>query len=409
MATLLSGAREAPVPVMKASSPGREPVRQRGWGQNHTMMTDREAYIALSLLPKIGPVRVRKLLEVFGSPQAILGASRDRIRALPGFGNEIASQISGWENAVDLATELSLIDEAGITILTQQSTDYPELLLQIYDPPLILYVWGEIRSSDRRALGVVGSRRATHYGLQATKKLSFQVAQAGVAIISGMARGIDTAAHEGALAAGGRTIAVIGSGLGKLYPPENQALAERIALSGAVISEFPIRYPPDRQSFPLRNRIISGMAEGILVVEAPARSGALITADQASEQGRNVYAVPGPIDRATSVGTNRLIQQGAKLVLTAEDILEDFGVPHTVSVHGEINEGTGDRSSSTPAPDLTDEEASVYGLLSSQEIGIEAIIEQTGLPAANVSTTLMRLEMRRLVKQLPGKNFVKLI
>jgi DNA processing protein len=359
-------------------------------------MTTKEAYIALNLLPKIGPVRVRKLLDRFETPQAILSANRNQILELDGFGQEMANLVVQWEDRIDLKRELDLIKDAKVEVITPACEDYPPSLREIYDPPSVLYVWGQLTKADWRGIGVVGSRRATHYGLQAAKKLSYQIARAGLTVISGLARGVDTAAHEGALA-GGRTIAVLGSGLGKLYPPENQVLAEKIAQQGAVVSEFPILYLPDKQSFPLRNRIVSGWSSGILVVEAPQRSGSLITANQAAEQGRPVYAVPGPIDRPTSQGCHRLIQEGAKLVMGVEDILEEFGQLELLSE---------DEAEET-RPDLSEEESALFALLSGMEVGIEDLIRQADLPSQVVATTLMRLEMKRLVKQLPGKHFVR--
>ncbi len=357
-----------------------------------------DAYLALNLLPKIGPVRVRRLLDVFGSPQAILAANRDQIRRVEGFGNEMAKQIGDWENQIDLQREKQLIREAEVTIISLECEDYPAPLREIHDPPLVLYVWGKLTKADLLAIGVVGSRRATHYGLQTARKLGYQLARSGFMVLSGLARGIDTAAHEGALGAGGRTVAVLGSGLGKLYPPENQALAERIAANGAVVSEFPILYLPDKQSFPLRNRIVSGWSSGILVVEAPQRSGALITANQAAEQGRNVYAVPGPIDRPSSVGCHRLIQDGAKLVMDAADIVEDFG---------QVQMAFSEQSDSSSPAALSEEEQSIYDLLSASETGIETIAKQVELASPVITSTLMRLEMKGLVKQCPGMNFVR--
>lgn len=369
-------------------------------------MTTKEAYVALNLLPKIGPVRVRRLLQVFGSPQAVLNARRERILAIEGFGQEMADTLVRWEAHIDLQREWQLIREAKVEVLTPECALYPPSLREIYDPPIVLYVWGTLQRSDWNGVAVVGSRRSTHYGLQTAKRLSCQLARAGLTVISGLARGIDTAAHEGALA-GGRTVAVLGSGLGKLYPPENQRLAERIATQGAVVSEFPLLYLPDKQSFPLRNRIVSGWASGLLVVEAPQRSGALITATQAAEQGRSVYAVPGPIDRPTSVGCHRLIQDGAKLVTGVEDILEDFGhLPFSEPPSSEASHGREPATEGEPAS-LDEQERRIWALLSASETGIEEIIQQVGLPSQVVSSTLMRLEMKRLVKQLPGKQFVR--
>jgi DNA processing protein len=287
-------------------------------------MTRTEAYLAINLIPNIGPVRLRKLVDYFGTPEDALRAKASQIAAINGFDQKLADSIADWENQIDLLGELRKITDHQLTLLTQEDELYPDLLRQAPGAPFLLYVWGTLTKRDHNAIGVVGSRQATHYGLSTAKKLSFQIAYAGYTVISGLARGIDTAAHEAALAAKGRTIAVIGSGIGKLYPPENQALAERIAENGAVISEYPVDRLADKQTFPYRNRIVAGWSNGLLVVEAPGRSGSLITAQQAVETGRTVYAVPGPIDKPTSLGCNRLIQQGAKLVVDGNDILDDL-------------------------------------------------------------------------------------
>ncbi len=256
-------------------------------------MTPTEASIALNMLPTMGPVRLRKLLEVFETPERILAAKRDALRAVEGIGREVVDQIANWESLVDLPAELQRVRDFGATVITAESPFYSKQLREIHAPPIVLYVWGELSERDQHAIAVIGSRRTTHYGLESAKKLSYQLAYAGLTIISGLARGIDTAAHQGALAAKGRTIAVIGSGLSKLYPPENAALAEKIRSgNGAIVSEFSMEIEPDRQTFPMRNRIISGWSQGLLVVEAGANSGALISVAQALEQGRNVYAVP---------------------------------------------------------------------------------------------------------------------
>src|ERR1043165_1088789 len=290
-------------------------------------MNATEACIALNMLPTVGPVRLRKLLEVFNEPQQILATKRADLRKVEGIGNEVADQISNWESTVDLAAELKRVSDFGATVITQESRSYPKSLREIHAPPIVLYVWGEIAERDQHAIGIIGARRTTHYGTESAKKLAFQLAYAGLTVISGLARGIDTAAHHGALAAKRRCIAVIGSGLAKLYPPENAALAEKIRNGNcAIISEFSMDIEPDRQTFPMRNRIISGWSHGILVVEAGLNSGALITAAQALEQGRAVYAVPGHINAPSAMGSNRLIQQGAKLVMSASDILDDLQI-----------------------------------------------------------------------------------
>jgi DNA processing protein len=266
---------------------------------------------------------------------------------------------------------------------------------------MVLYVWGDLQERDRHAISVVGSRKTSHYGNESAKKLSYQLAYAGITVISGLALGIDTAAHQAALAAKGRTIAVLGSGLNQLYPRENMALAERIAGSGAVVTEFSMEVKPDVQSFPMRNRIVAGWSHGLLVVEAGLNSGALITARQAADEGRTVYAVPGQIDRPSAAGSNRLIQQGAKLVTNAGDILEEMQVlfperPKPIPVTARL-EG------------LNERELQVYESIGESETAIDAIIRKSNLPSATVSSTLLALEMKRMVKQLPGQHFVRLL
>jgi len=365
-------------------------------------MNSTEACIALNMLPHMGPVRLRKLLEVFETPENILTAKRSALRAIDGIGNEVAEQIANWETTVDLSAELERIRQFGAEVITAQSPTYPRQLREIHAPPIVLYVWGEVTERDRHAIGVIGSRRTSHYGAECSKKLSYQLAYAGLTVISGLARGIDTAAHQGALAAKGRTIAVIGSGLAKLYPPENAALADKIRSgNGAVISEFSMMVEPDRQTFPMRNRIISGWSHGLLVVEAGLNSGALITVAQALEQGRSVYAVPGHINAPTAHGSNRLIQQGAKLVMDASDILDDLQIllPEKQKLPD---------VAVRPLPELTEEERVVYEAINPTETAIDRIAATSNLPSATVSSALLRLELKHLVKQLPGKYFVKL-
>ncbi|MEA3208039.1 MAG: processing protein [Chthoniobacter sp.] len=363
-------------------------------------MTETEACIALNMIPNMGPVRLRKLLEVFQTPERVLRARAPELRAVDGIGAELATAIAAWEQQVDLPAELDRIEKFGAHVITQASPDYPRGLREIYNPPILLYVWGTLDARDHRAISVVGSRKASHYGLESAKKLSYQLAYAGLTVVSGLARGIDTAAHQGALAAQGRTVAVIGSGLMDLYPPENQALGEKIAASGAVVSEFPMTFPPDRQTFPYRNRIVAGWGSGLLVVEAGVNSGALITAGQALEHGRLVYAVPGPIDRPSSMGSNKLIQQGAKLVMSASDILDDL--------HSLFPQTPADRAASTSPLVLSADEKTILEALDATETALDSIVGKTRLPTQKVASTLLALEMKRLVKQLPGQQFVKL-
>ena len=365
-------------------------------------MNSTEACVALNMVPKMGPVRLRKLLEVFETPERILQAKRSELRTIDGVGNEVAEQIANWESSVDLSAELARIRDFGAEVITAESPKYPRQLREIHAPPIVLYVWGELTERDQHAIGVIGSRRTSHYGAECAKKLSYQLAYSGLTVISGLARGIDTAAHQGAIAAKGRTVAVIGSGLLNLYPPENAALAEKIRDgNGAVVSEFSMEIEPDRQTFPMRNRIISGWSHGILVVEAGLNSGALITASQAIEQGRSVYAVPGHINTPTAHGSNRLIQQGAKLVMEAADILDDLQIllPEKQKIP---------TTATRALPEMSDEERRVYEAINSTETPIDQISTAAELPSATVSSLLLRLELKHLVKQLPGKYFVKL-
>ena len=366
-------------------------------------MTRTEAYLALNLLPKIGSVRVRRLLEKFGSPERALIATSGEIMQVEGFSDELARTVSKWEEHCDLQTELRRIAELNLKIVTREDDIYPPLLKEIHDPPVVRYDMGELTKRDHNAIGIVGSRGATAYGMAMTKKLSFQLSYAGYTVISGLARGIDTTAHEAALAAKGRTVGVLGSGIGAFYPPENMALGEKMAQNGAVVSEYPVDRIADKQTFPYRNRIVAGGSCGLLVVEAPARSGSLITAQQAVEQGRTVYAVPGNIDRPTSMGCNRLIQQGAKLVTDGADILDDLNTLFPTSPTAPKVE------ESRPVVTLTLEEEILFRALGTEETHINDLTTRSGLTPATVSSTLMRLEMKRLIRPLPGKRYTRLV
>ncbi len=364
------------------------------------------------MVPGMGPVRLRALLDTFETPQRILAAGAAALRAVKGVGPETADAIASWESHVDLAAELKRVADFGGAVITTTSPEYPAALRTIHNPPVVLYVWGALLPADAHAIGVVGSRNVTHYGTETTKKLAYQLAFAGYTVVSGLARGIDTAAHQGALAAKGRTVAVLGSGLSALYPPENLGLAEKIAASGAVVSEYPMERPADRQTFPYRNRIVAGWGSGLLVVEAGLNSGALITANQAVEQGRTVFAVPGQIDRPTSAGTNRLIQQGARLVTSADDILDELGslIPRgaTSATAEKTARNSSDEPVSTPRPSLSHEETLLVTALDVGELTLDELSAATRLPGPKVSSTLLTLEMKRLVRALPGHRYVRI-
>ncbi len=370
-------------------------------------MTPLEATVALNLLPRIGPVRIRRMLDAFsGDAAAILGAPENKLLRIDGIGPESAKILHRWQDHADPAAEIREASERGIAILTQADDTFPAALREAYDAPILLYIWGHLTPRDRHAIAIVGSRRATHYGRQATKKLGYQLAAAGFTIVSGLARGIDTAAHEAGLAApDGRTIAVIGSGLGKLYPPENLPLAEKIASGrGAVISEFPIHTPPDKQTFPMRNRIVAALSRAVLVAESPEWSGSLITANLAAEYSRPIYAVPGPIDKPTSGGCHKLIRDGATLVTDGSHILDDLGELPFATSKPVPEASTAPSGTSPPAPpsDLPPEEAAVLAACTRDEQPVDRLIEASGLPPHTVTSNLMKLEMRGLVRAFPG-------
>jgi DNA processing protein len=366
-------------------------------------MDSREALIALNLIEHVGPVRARLLLEHFGDAPKVLQASKSELLRVRNIGDETAGAITSWEKTIDLAGELKRIQEFGCHVLIQSDEEYPELLRHIYDPPLVLYVKGALTAKDKNAVAMVGSRMTTHYGIETARKLAYQLAYVGVTVVSGGARGIDTASHQGALAAKGRTVCVLGTGINIVFPPENAELFERIAENGAVITQFPFNRSADKQSFPIRNRIVAGMTLGTIVVEADMNSGALITANFATEYGRQVFAVPGRIDSPRSKGCHDLIKKGAKLCEGAEDVLSEFEYLFPASNRPPSPGETG----VLPALELSESEQRVYDSLSHEESSIDEVIRRSGLPSSAVSVALLSLEMKRVVRQLPGKLFVR--
>jgi len=366
-------------------------------------MDSREALIALNLVEHVGPVRARSLLEHFGDAPEILAASKSALLRVRNIGDETAEAIVHWEKTIDLSGELRRIQESGCHVLIQTDDAYPPLLREIYDPPLVLYVNGELMAKDKNAVAMVGSRMTTHYGIEAARKLAYQLAYVGVTVVSGGARGIDTASHQGALAGKGRTVAVLGTGINVVFPPENRELFERVAANGAVITQFPFNRNGDKQSFAIRNRIIAGMTLGSVIVEADLHSGALITANFATEYGRQVFAVPGRIDSPRSKGCHELIKKGAKLCESAEDILSEFEYLFPGSNRPPSPGETG----ALPALELSQNEQRVYDSLNQEESAIDEVIRRSGLPSSAVSVALLSLEMKRAVKQLPGKLFVR--
>ncbi|TAL05253.1 MAG: DNA-protecting protein DprA [Verrucomicrobia bacterium] len=368
-------------------------------------MDSHEAFVALNLIEGVGPVRVRQLLEHFGEAPAILSASKHQLTHVRGIGEDTADSIAGWEKDVDLAAEMKRIADFGCRVIIQSDAEYPALLREIYDPPIVLYVKGALTSADKNAVAMVGSRQTTHYGIETARKLAYQLAYVGVTVVSGGARGIDTAAHQGAMSAKGRTICVLGTGINIVFPPENQELFERIATQGAVMTQFPFNRNGDRQTFAIRNRIVAGMTLGTVVVEANMTSGALITANFATEYGRQVFAVPGRIDSPRSKGCHDLIKKGAKLCEGAEDVLSEFEYLFPASNRPASPSATG----VLPALELGENEQKVFDTLKSDdESSVDEVIRASGLPSSAVSVALLSLEMKRLVRQLPGKMFLKL-
>jgi DNA processing protein len=368
-------------------------------------MTRLEALIGLNMVCDIGSIRLNKLLRFFHQPENILKAPVDKLNAVSGIGEKIAHEITSLRKE-DIDKEFSLTKKLGLKILTPQDAGYPENLKNIPDPPIVLYVKGQIEEKDKFSIAIVGSRRASFYGLSCAERFAYELSEKGFTIVSGMARGIDTYAHKGALKAGGRTLAVMGGGFQHIYPPENKNLLEEISENGAVISEFPIEAEPLKQNFPRRNRVISGLSLGVLVVEAARNSGALITADFALEQGRDVFALPGKVDSGNSFGTNGLIQQGAKLVSCADDIIEEFNLSTTIKVK---RPGPKEILSldSTKNERLLEEESLLYNLISNQPLPLDEIAEKTNTSIPRISGLLLKLQMRKLIKELPGKQFVR--
>ena len=366
-------------------------------------MEEREAFVALNMIEHVGPVRVRQLLAHFGDAVAILKASKLQLLQVRGIGEDTAEAISAWEKHVDLAAELKRCADFGCRAIHQADPEYPACLREIYDPPIVLYVKGALTEKDKNAVAMVGSRQTTHYGIETARKLAYQLAYIGVTIVSGGARGIDTAAHQGAMQAKGRTVAVLGNGINIVFPPENRELFERIAANGAVVTQFPFNRKADKQTFPIRNRIVAGMTLGTVVVEANLSSGALITANFATEYGRQVFAVPGRIDSPRSKGCHDLIKKGAKLCEGAEDVLSEFEYLFPPSNRPPSSAETGQLF----AIELSDSEKKVYDAVGEEEVHIDDIIRRSGLAASGVSVALLALEMKRILRQLPGRVYLR--
>jgi DNA processing protein len=351
-------------------------------------MNRRESLIALNMIPEIGSRRMESLRQAFGSLEEVFRASSPALEGVSGIGAGIAQRIRGFD--ADLVQrELARAQELGIAVLTCDDPGYPPQLRDIPGWPLVLYVRGNVAALSDLAVAVVGSRHASWYGIRSARDFSRELAASGVAVVSGLARGVDTWAHRGALEARGTTVAVLGCGLDRIYPRENLGLSGEIAEHGALVSEFPFGAPPLKQHFPRRNRVISGLSKGVLVVEAGRTSGALITADFALEQGREVFALPGQVGLECAAGSNELLKQGATLVTCAQEVLEALQLPEA-------------HARAVPAP-----AEGILGYCTDSPITVDELFEKTGTPVPELYASLVRLQLQRLVVALPGSQFVR--
>ncbi|WP_372797356.1 DNA-processing protein DprA [Pontiella sp.] len=362
-------------------------------------MQERQAYIVLNMIEGLGPVTVRRLIDCLGSPKAILEADREALMQARGVGEKLALKIVVQRDSIDPEAEIEKAEEQGARIITPLDEEYPDALKAIHDPPLALYIKGHLHDADRKALAIVGSRATSQYGLKAADRFAFQLGQTGFTVVSGLARGTDTAAHMGALKSKGRTIAVLGGALDCLYPPENAELAEKIAKQGAVISEYPLGRQADRMTFPYRNRIISGLSMGVLLIESDIKGGSMHTADAATEQGRTVFALPGRIDTPGAKGPHLLIRNGAKLVQSLDDILEEYEL---LMPAAEL-EAPAAATAARPDVPLTEPESNVVQALWEEPLDVDALARAVGLASHELSGLLLGLEMKRVIRTLPGK------
>jgi len=358
------------------------------------LQEENDAWIVLNGIPHLGPVTLRRLFDHFGpEPRHILEADSRELTSVEGVGAKIADAIRNWPDHFDLEREKKLLTRHEAGFIRQTDPAYPSPLREIYDPPIGLYALGEM-SYCEPAIAIIGSRRTTLYGLRTAREFAAALARRGVCIVSGLARGIDAAAHEGALEVGGRTVAVLGNGCDIVYPPENLELFQQIRSKGTILSEFPFGYRANRQTFPMRNRIVAGMCQAILVVETDLSGGSLITARFAGEQGRQVMAIPGRIDQATSAGCHQLIRDGATLITSVDEILEELRLE-------ELPLGDTEESpDSVDHTDLTGDELTIIQALGGGEIlHPDQIAAATELPTSTVNATLLLLELRRRVRK----------
>ena len=362
-----------------------------------TELTERQAFMIMNDLPNIGPITLNRLLEEFGGdPREILVANKRRLESVRGVGPETSAALLAWRTHFDLAREEDRLAKAGAAFITTRDEGYPKMLKEINDPPIGLYRKGGYLFGQP-CIAIVGSRKTTLYGQSVAKKLGADLARLGFCVVSGLARGIDTAAHEGALSVGGKTAAVLGCGIDIVYPPENLDLYRRIAETGAVLSEFPFGRKADKQTFPMRNRVVSGISEAVVVVESDVSGGAMITARFAGEQGRLIYAVPGRIDQSSSAGCHQLIRDGATLLTSVDDILDELNYldglrPAPIPPKDGLDFGEDSRA------ELQGAEQQIAECFRGGSImSIDAIATATGLPSPEVSATLMLLELKKVV------------
>ncbi len=374
---------------------------------------DIEQWLKLIRAEGVGPVTFAKLIKHFGLVDRALGASVSELAKIDGIGFKTAERIASTRDKFDAAAELELAQKLGVWIVHSQDERYPPVLSRIYDPPPVLYVKGSLTRQDNLAVSIVGSRHCSLYGQEQASRFAHFLASAGFTICSGMARGIDTAAHQGALSAGGRTIAVQGCGLANIFPPENDKLFELIAQSGACVSELPLRYEPLAVNFPPRNRIIAGLSLGTIVIEAAPRSGALITAKAALDYNREVMAVPGKIDSPLSKGAHQLIKEGATLIESVEDVMQALGhigeqlKSHVSAAAAQAAERVEESLFDVSQLKLSGNEKKIHDCLNKEPIHIEQVIAETDLAAGTVNAALVSLRLKGLIKQLPGNMFLR--
>ncbi|HIJ42100.1 MAG TPA: DNA-protecting protein DprA [Deltaproteobacteria bacterium] len=358
-------------------------------------------WLSLHMIPRLGNTVIGRLIENFGDPERVFDAGIPELMKIVGIKPEVARNIAGRTSIRVAEKELKMVENQGARIITFADSSYPELLRQIHNPPIILYAKGNDFPKDKQSIAIVGSRNPTHYGFDAAETFGFDFAIRGVTVISGMAKGIDSAAHMGCLRGGGFTVAVIGTGIDVVYPAENKKLFKQIAEKGVIFSEFSMGSPPEPWNFPIRNRIISGLCEGIVVVEATKKSGSLITASLALEQNREVFAVPGSIHSFKSTGTHHLIKQGACLAEKADDVLEELGFSRKFAKSRNLKKQNGGFPSN-----LDTRETRIYEILSDYPIHMDQIMREGKFEPGEAASILMEMELKGLIKQLPGKMFV---